>query len=327
MNKIRNDWAAEEVLEIYNLPLLDLVNKASNVYRGFHDSRKMNMNTLISVRTGGCSQDCKYCAQSSFYNTEVQREKLSLKQVLLNAQKAKDNGVKRVCLSSSGRDGNSEKQFSEIEKMITEVKKLGLEVCCTMGMLNKEKAHRLAELGVTAVNHNLDTSERYYGNVTTTRTYSERLQTLKNLQEAGVSYCSGGILGLGETVADRAEMLRTLANQKTHPYNVPLNSLMPIVGTPFQDNPIIDIFEMVRAIATARILMPKSVIAFAAGRTHYSKEGQALCFLAGANSIFFGNKLLTVDNVRVNEDKYLLELLGLRTTRYQELTILEEVAQ
>lgn len=323
MCEIRNNWSSEEVQEIYNLPLLDLVNKASNVHRRYHDSRKMNMNTLISVRTGGCSQDCKYCAQSSFYNTEVQREKLSLKQVLRNAQKAKDNGVKRVCLSSSGRDGNSEKQFGEIEKMITEVKKLGMEVCCTMGMLNKEKAHRLAQLGITAVNHNLDTSERYYSEVTTTRTYADRLETIANLQEAGIAYCSGGILGLGETVADRAEMLRTLANQKKHPYNVPLNALMPIAGTPFEHNEIVDIFEMVRAIATTRILMPKSVIAFAAGRTHYSKEGQALCFLAGANSIFFGKKLLTVDNVEINEDRYLLELLGLQTTRYNELTTLQ----
>ncbi|MBS9768646.1 MAG: biotin synthase BioB, partial [Flavobacteriaceae bacterium] len=265
MNDIRHDWTQEEVQEIYNLPLLDLVNKASNIHRKYHDSTKMNMNTLISVRTGGCSQDCKYCAQSLFYNTEVKAEKLSLKQVLLNAQIAKENGVKRVCLSSSGRDANSDKRFDEMANMITEVKKMGMEVCCTMGMLNKEKAQRLAELGVVAVNHNLDTSERYYGEVTTTRTYADRLETIRNLQEAGVSYCSGGILGLGEEDFDRIEMLRTLANQEKHPYNVPLNALMPIEGTPFEHNRIVDIFEMVRAIATARILMPKAVIAFAAG--------------------------------------------------------------
>lgn len=324
MNEIRNDWTSDEVRKIYNLPLLDLVNKAATIHRKHHDSRKMNMNTLISVRTGGCSQDCKYCAQSSLYTTNVQRERLTLKQVLLQARKAKENGVKRVCLSSSGRDANSDKQFNEMAEMITEVKKIGLEVCCTMGMLNKDKAKQLAKLGITAVNHNLDTSEQYYPEVTTTRSYAERLETLQNLQEAGVSYCSGGILGLGETTTDRAEMLRTLANQKIHPYNVPLNALMPIQGTPFQDNAVVDIFEMVRAIATARILMPKSVIAFAAGRTHYSKEGQALCFLAGANSIFFGKKLLTVDNVKINKDKHLLDSLGLQTTRYHELTTLSK---
>lgn len=323
MNKIRNDWSLEEVQEIYNLPLLELVFKAANVHRAYHNPTKINMNTLISVRTGGCSQDCKYCAQSSFYNTELKKEKLTLKQVLINAQKAKENGVKRVCLSSSGRDANNDKQFDEMATMITEVKKLGLEVCCTMGMLNKDKAKRLSELGITAVNHNLDTSEAYYPQVTTTRTYADRLETLGNLQEAGISYCSGGILGMGESDTDRMEMLRILANQPKHPYNVPLNALVPVAGTPFEGNKVVDIFEMVRAIATARILMPKSVIAFAAGRTHYNKEGQALCFLAGANSIFFGNKLLTVDNVKINEDRHLLDLLGLQTTRYHELTTLE----
>ncbi|PVX49839.1 biotin synthase [Balneicella halophila] len=323
MNEIRNNWTAEEVAEIYNLPLLDLVFKASQVHRKYHNPRKINMNTLISVRTGGCSQDCKYCAQSSFYDTEVQRERMTLKQVLLNAKRAKENGVKRVCLSSSGRDANNDKQFDEIAEMITEVKKMGLEVCCTMGMLNKDKAKRLADLGIVAVNHNLDTSESYYPEVTTTRTYAERLETLANLQEAGVNYCSGGILGMGESVTDRAEMLRTLANQDKHPYNVPINALVPVAGTPYENNGVIDIFEMVRAIATARILMPKAVVAFAAGRTHFSKEGQALCFLAGANSIFFGSKLLTVDNVTINEDKYLLNLLGLETTKYEELTTVD----
>lgn len=323
MTDIRNNWTHEEVKEIYNLPLLDLVNRASNIHRQYHDSTKMNMNTLISVRTGACSQDCKYCAQSARYNTHVKPEKLSLEKVLEGAKVAKENGVKRVCLSSAGRDGNRDDRFDEMAEMITEVKKLGLEVCCTMGMINKEKAKKLADLGITAVNHNLDTSERHYPNITTTRTYAERLETLANLQEAGISYCSGGILGMGENDEDRIEMLRTLSNQEKHPYNVPLNSLVPVEGTPFYGKDIIDIFEMVRAVATARILMPKTVIAFAAGRTHYSKEGQALCFLAGANSIFFGDKLLTVGNVEVNEDQALLETLGMQSTKYHELTTLE----
>jgi len=323
MTDIRNNWTHEEVKDIYNLPLLDLVNRASNIHRQYHDSSKMNMNTLISVRTGACSQDCKYCAQSARYNTHVKPEKLSLEQVIEDAKVAKANGVKRVCLSSAGRDGNRDDRFNEMAEMITEVKKLGLEVCCTMGMINKEKAKKLADLGITAVNHNLDTSERHYPTITTTRTYAERLETLANLQEAGVNYCSGGILGMGEDDEDRIEMLRTLSNQAKHPYNVPLNSLVPVEGTPFYGKDVIDIFEMVRAVATARILMPKAVIAFAAGRTHYSKEGQALCFLAGANSIFFGNKLLTVGNVEINEDQALLETLGMKSTRYHELTTLE----
>ncbi|MRT91871.1 biotin synthase BioB [Ancylomarina sp. 16SWW S1-10-2] len=323
MTDIRNNWAHDEVKEIYNLPLLDLVNRASNIHRKYHDSTKMNMNTLISVRTGACSQDCKYCAQSARYDTHVKPEKLSLEQVLEDAKVAKENGVKRVCLSSSGRDGNSDDRFNEMAEMITEVKKLGLEVCCTMGMVNKEKAKKLAGLGVTAVNHNLDTSERYYPSIVTTRTYADRLETLANLQEAGISYCSGGILGMGEEDEDRIEMLRILANQAKHPYNVPLNSLVPVEGTPFYGKEIIDIFEMVRAIATARILMPKAVIAFAAGRRSYSKEGQALCFLAGANSIFFGDKLLTVKNMTINEDQHLLNTIGMIPTRFHELTTIE----
>jgi len=323
MTDIRNNWTHEEVKEIYNLPLLDLVNRASNIHRQHHDSTKMNMNTLISVRTGACSQDCKYCAQSARYETHVKPEKLSLDQVIEDAKVAKANGVKRVCLSSAGRDGNRDDRFNEMAEMITEVKKLGLEVCCTMGMINKDKAKKLADLGITAVNHNLDTSERHYPTITTTRTYAERLETLANLQEAGINYCSGGILGMGEDDTDRIEMLRTLSNQEKHPYNVPLNSLVPVEGTPFYGKDVIDIFEMVRAVATARILMPKAVIAFAAGRTHYSKEGQALCFMAGANSIFFGDKLLTVGNVEINEDQALLETLGMKSTKYHELTTLE----
>ncbi len=323
MSDIRNNWTYKEVKEIYDLPLLDLVNKAANIHRKHHDSTKMNMNTLISVRTGACSQDCRYCAQSARYNTHVKPVKLSLEQVLDEAKIAKENGVKRVCLSSAGRDGNRDDRFDEMAEMITEVKKLGLEVCCTMGMINKEKAAKLADLGITAVNHNIDTSERHYPNITTTRTYGERLETLANLQEAGISYCSGGILGMGETDEDRIEMLRTLSNQENHPYNVPLNSLVPVEGTPFFGKETIGIFEMVRAVATARILMPKAVIAFAAGRTHYSQEGQALCFLAGANSIFFGDKLLTVKNMTVNEDQHLLDTIGMIPTRYQELTTLE----
>ncbi|MBI9056504.1 MAG: biotin synthase BioB [Labilibaculum sp.] len=324
MTDIRNNWTNQEVKAIYDLPLLDLVNKAANIHRKYHDSTKMNMNTLISARTGACSQDCKYCAQSARYDTHVKPKKLSLEEVLTEAKIAKENGVKRVCLSSSGRDGNRDDRFDEMAEMITEVKKLGLEVCCTMGMINKDKAKKLAGLGITAVNHNLDTSERYYPSITTTRTYAERLETLANLQEAGISYCSGGILGMGETDDDRIEMLRTLSNQEKHPYNVPLNSLVPVEGTPFFGKETIGIFDMVRAVATARILMPKAVIAFAAGRTHYSQEGQALCFLAGANSIFFGDRLLTVKNMTVNEDQHLLETIGMVPTRFHELTTLEE---
>ncbi|MCT4615399.1 MAG: biotin synthase BioB [Marinifilaceae bacterium] len=321
-NLIRHDWNFQQVEEIYNLPLLDLVYRAADIHRKFHDSTKMNLNTLISVKTGACSQDCKYCAQSAKYNTNIKSSKLSMDEVMNQAKIAKANGVKRVCLSSSGRDGNNEKQFSELIDMVKQVQKLDLEVCCTMGMLDYDKAQRLADVGIKAVNHNIDTSENFYPQIVSTRSFQDRINTLKNLQKAGVNYCSGGIIGMGESNADRISMLISLANQEKHPYTVPLNSLMPIEGTPFEERTPVDIFEMARIIATARILMPKSVVSFAAGRTHYSAEGQALCYLAGANAIFHGGKLLTVQNMDANEDELLLKKLGMKTTILNEETIL-----
>ena len=320
MNQIKHNWTHEQAMEIYNTPLLELIFHAASIHRQYHNPHKINMNTLISVRTGACSQDCKYCAQSSHYKTKVTPEHLSLKQVITSARKAKENGVKRVCLSSSGRDANNDDRFNEMTLMIREVKKLGLEVCCTMGMVNREKAQQLAQLGIMAVNHNLDTSEKHYPNIVSTRTYKDRLETLANLQEAGINYCSGGILGLGEEPQDRVEMLRTLANQPTHPYNIPLNALIPIEGTPLYGSSKVDLFDMARTIATARIMVPTAVIAFAAGRTTYSDEGQALCFMAGANSIFLGEKLLTVNNAEIPKDFHLLNTLGLVPTVYDEPT-------
>jgi biotin synthase len=313
MQEIRNDWTKQQVSEIFHLPLLELVYKASEMHRKYHDASKIKVSQLISIKTGACVEDCAYCAQSSRYNTSVQPHKtLSLKEVLAEAANSKCNGVERVCLSASWRDIPDGKQFDELLEMITKVKETGLSVCCTTGMVNKEQAEKLAKAGITAYNHNLDTSDEFYSQIITTRTYDERLDTIDRLIDAGVQHCTGGIIGLGESEDDRIAMIHKLATLKKHPYTVPLNTLVPIPGTPLEDKPLLKSWEMIRMIATVRMVMPQSMICLAAGRKQMTDEGQALCFMAGANSIFVGTKLLTTPNPELEDDMELLKKLGLK---------------
>ncbi|MGD0710531.1 MAG: biotin synthase BioB [Bacteroidales bacterium] len=312
MKEIRNDWTKQQVSEIFHLPLLELVHKASQMHRKYHDASKIKVSQLISIKTGACVEDCAYCAQSSRYKTAVQSHKtLSLKEVLEEAASSKSSGVERVCLSASWREIPDGKQFDELLEMITKVKELGLSVCCTTGMMNKEQAGRLAKAGITAYNHNLDTSDEFYSQIITTRSYEERLDTIDRLIDAGVQHCTGGIIGLGESEDDRIAMIHKLATLKKHPYTVPLNTLVPIPGTPLEDKPMLKSWEMIRMIATVRMVMPQSMICLAAGRKQMTAEGQALCFLSGANSIFVGTKLLTTPNPELNDDIELLGKLGL----------------
>ncbi len=312
MQEIRNDWTKQQVSEIFHLPLLELVYKASEMHRKYHDASKIKISQLISIKTGACVEDCAYCAQSSRYKTTVQPHKtLSLKEVLEEAANSKSCGVERVCLSASWRDIPDGKQFDELLEMITQVKEMGLSVCCTTGMMNKEQAEKLAKAGITAYNHNLDTSDEFYFQIITTRTYDERLDTIDRLIDAGVQHCTGGIIGLGESEDDRIAMIHKLATLKKHPYTVPLNTLVPIPGTPLEDKALLQSWEMIRMIATVRMVMPKSMICLAAGRKQMTAEGQALCFLAGANSIFVGTKLLTTPNPELEDDLELLKNLGL----------------
>lgn len=314
MNLIRNDWQIGEIKEIYNTPLLELIYRAASIHRQFHEADKINLNTLISIKTGACVEDCAYCSQSARYNTDVEPQPLmKLDKVLEEARRAKANGVPRVCLSASWRSVPAGKDFENVLEMIQKVREMGMKVCCTLGMISTEQAKILANAGISAYNHNLDTSEAFYDEIITTRTYKDRLNTLNNLQEAGVSYCSGGIIGMGETVDDRISMIHTLATMKTHPYTVPLNILIPISGTPLENKPCVPVWDMIRLIATTRIVMPKTVICLAAGRVYMNDEAQALCFMAGANSIFIGDKLLTTENPDCNHDVRLLDILGLKT--------------
>lgn len=309
--EIRQNWSIEEVSEIYHSPLLDLVYKAAAVHRQYHPSGKIKLSTLISVKTGGCVEDCAYCAQSSRYQTHVTKPHfLSKEETIKLAQEALDKGVPRVCLSASWKNIPHAK-FNDLLDTIRTVKKMGLDVCLTMGTVDAEQAKALADAGVTAYNHNLDTSKENYANIITTRTFEDRVNTLNTLIDAGLQHCSGGIIGLGETDDDRISMLHTLATLKKHPYSVPLNTLIPIAGTPLANNSIVSSWDIIRMVATTRILMPATHIELAAGRVHMTDEAQAMCYMAGATSIFVGDKLLTTDNPESSKDKALLAKLGL----------------
>jgi biotin synthase len=313
MQEIRNDWTIEQIRDIYHLPLLDLVFKAASVHRKYHDPLKMKISQLISIKTGACVEDCSYCAQSSRYNTGVQAHKtLTVQEVLNEAMQSKEKGIERVCLSASWRNVPEGKQFDELLQMISKVKEMGLSVCCTLGMMNEVQADSLAKAGITAYNHNLDTSDEFYPNIITTRKYNERLETIDRLIDAGVQHCTGGIIGLGESKDDRISMIQKLACMRNHPYTVPLNILVPIKGTPLEDKPILSSWEMIRMIATVRMVMPRSMICLAAGRKQMTDEAQAICFHAGANSIFVGTKLLTTPNPDIDDDMELMKTLGLQ---------------
>ena len=312
--EIRYNWRHDEVKAIYDMPLLDLLHRAQNVHREHHDPRKVQRCTLLSVKTGACPEDCKYCSQSSRWNTGLEREKLMpVDSVMQAAERAKAQGATRFCMGAAWRQAKKGKAFDEVLDMVRGVAALDMEVCVTLGMLDEEQAIQLKEAGLTAYNHNLDTSREFYPNVIQSRTYDDRLNTIKNVQNAGISVCSGGILGLGETPTDRVSLIATLATMKPHPESVPINKLVKVEGTPLETAEDLDIFELVRTIATVRITIPQARVRLSAGRLSLSKEGQAMCFLAGANSIFFGDSLLTTPNPEVEQDIRFLEELGLVT--------------
>ncbi|AKD03833.1 biotin synthase BioB [Pontibacter korlensis] len=309
---LRNDWSLEEIETIYNKPVLELIVEAANVHKQYQATGEVQVCTLLSVKTGGCSEDCAYCPQAARYHTGVDVHKLmSQEQVLTAAQRAKEGGSTRFCMGAAWREVRDNRDFDKVLDMVKGVNDLGLEVCCTLGMVNEYQAERLKEAGLYAYNHNLDTSEENYENIITTRTYDDRLNTIDNVRKAGISVCSGGIIGLGEADEDRIKMLYTLSTMEQHPESVPVNALVPVKGTPLENQPLVSVWEMVRMIATARILMPKSMVRLSAGRERMSLTEQALCFLAGANSIFTGEKLLTTPNPDFDADKAMFELLGL----------------
>ncbi|MES1198008.1 MAG: biotin synthase BioB [Chitinophagaceae bacterium] len=309
---IRNDWTIDEIKEIYNTPLLELVFQAAATHRQHNDTGEVQVCTLLSIKTGGCSEDCAYCPQAARYNTGVEVQALMKKEEVLEyAAKAKAAGSTRFCMGAAWREIRDNKDFDRVLDIVKGVNEMGMEVCCTLGMLNEDQANKLADAGLYAYNHNLDTSSEYYGEIIHTRTYNDRLQTLDNVRKAGVSVCCGGIIGLGEKHDDRIKMLHTLASMPEHPESVPINALVPIEGTPLANNTKVDIWDMVRMIATARILMPKAMVRLSAGRNEMSIAEQALCFMAGANSIFAGDKLLTTPNPSFDDDNAMFSLLGL----------------
>ena len=309
---IRNNWTKKEIQVIYEMPLLELVYRAATVHRLHNRTAEVQVCTLLSVKTGGCSEDCAYCPQAARYHTDIQVHPLmQTEEVLRYAEKAKTAGSTRFCMGAAWREVRDNRDFDRVLEMVKGVNALGMEVCCTLGMLTESQANRLAEAGLYAYNHNLDTSADYYKEIITTRDYDDRLNTLEKVRKAGISVCCGGIIGLGETHEDRINMLLTLSTLPEHPESVPINALVPIQGTPLEKNPKVDIWEMVRMIATARILMPKSMVRLSAGRAEMSIPEQAFCFMAGANSIFAGEKLLTTPNPSFEEDQQMFDLLGL----------------
>ncbi len=310
---IRNNWTLEEVESLYHTPLLELVYCAATVHREYNDTAEVQVCTLLSIKTGGCPEDCAYCPQAARYNTGVDVQALmQTGEVLKYAQRAKDAGSTRFCMGAAWREVRDNRDFDRVLEMVKGVNALGMEVCCTLGMLTEDQAKKLADAGLYAYNHNLDTSQEYYGEIIHTRTYQDRLQTLSHVREAGITVCCGGIIGLGETHEDRIKMLHTLSTLPRHPESVPINALVRVKGTPLENNPKVDIWDMVRMIATARILMPATMVRLSAGRTEMSVAEQALCFMAGANSIFAGEKLLTTPNPSFEEDRAMFELLGLK---------------
>jgi len=312
MKPIRYDWTEKEILDIYNSPLLELVYKAATTHRKFHDPKEVQVSSLLSIKTGACPEDCAYCPQSAKYHTDIDTEPLlPLKRVIEAAKKAKSSGATRFCMGAAWREIKDGPQFDRILEMVKEVNGMGMEVCCTLGMLTESQAKKLEQAGLYAYNHNVDTSEEYYKKIITTRTYQDRIKTLENIRKTNITVCSGGIIGMGEQIKDRAGMLKTLSSLNPHPESVPINILIPVKGTPLVDQKLVSIWEMVRMIATTRIVMPESIVRLSAGRVNMNKEGQALCFLAGANSIFTGEKLLTQSNPEINEDMEMLKTFGL----------------
>jgi biotin synthase len=311
MTQLRNDWQLAEIEQVFQLPFNDLVFKAATIHRENFNPNQVQVSAIINFKTGACPEDCKYCTQSAHYKTPLQKEPMmQIFAIIEEAKKAKEAGASRYCMAAGWR-GLHDRDLPEMVELVKEVKSLGLETCMSLGLLKEHQANSLKEAGLDYYNHNIDTSPENYANIITTRTFQDRLDTLEHVRKAGINVCSGGILGLGENIQDRASMLQTLANLKQHPKSVPLNLLIAMPGTPFEDQPQMDIFDFIRTVAVARIIMPKSFVRITAGRINMSEEAQSLCFLAGANSIHYGEKLLTAPNPSQNKDVALFNKLGI----------------
>jgi len=318
MNDIRHDWRREEILALFDEPLNDLLFRAQTVHRRHFDPNEVQVSSLLSVKTGACPEDCGYCPQSAHHHTEIERERLlPVEEVLESARAAKANGATRFCMGAAWRNP-TDTHLERILPMIEGVKALGMETCVTLGMLTERQAARLRDAGLDYYNHNLDTSPEFYGSIISTRTYEDRLQTLEHVRTAGINVCAGGIIGMGESRSDRAGLLQQLANLPKHPESVPINNLVQVEGTPLHGVDALDPLEFVRTVAVARIIMPRSVVRLSAGRLEMSDELQAMCFFAGANSMFYGDRLLTTDNPEASRDRALLERLGMRFAPAQD---------
>lgn len=322
------DWTKQEILDIYNTPLLELISKAAEVHKTYHKIGEVQVSSLLSIKTGGCPEDCSYCPQAARYHTEVKVHKLmDVAEVSACADNAKKGGASRMCLGAAWREVRDNKDFDKVLDMVKTINSKGLEVCATLGMVTEEQAKKLAEAGLYAYNHNIDTSEENYNNIISTRTFDDRLDTIKNVRKAGLTVCSGGIIGMGESAEDRIGMLYTLSILRPQPESVPINALVAVEGTPMEDQPPVPIWDMVRMIATARIVLPRTAVRLSAGRLTMSMEGQALCFMAGANSIFAGDKLLTTPNPKYNEDMEMFKILGLTPKKaFADKAVEEEIS-
>jgi biotin synthase len=314
---LRHDWEVDEILELLeDTPFMDLLYQAQTIHRQYHEEGNVQLASLLSLKTGSCPEDCKYCPQSAHYSkkTGLQKETLmDVDSVLEKAKIAKEAGASRFCMGAAWRQVRDGQEFDNVVEMVRGVTNMGMEACVTLGMLNEKQADRLAEAGLKAYNHNLDTSPEFYEKIITTRTFQDRLDTLDIIRKAGITICSGGIIGMGETLRDRARMIQILSSLAPHPESVPLNALVAVKGTPLENQPPVDPMEMVRMVATTRIVMPETRVRLSAGRQGFSKEAQILCFMAGANSIFYGEKLLTTANNDAAEDMQMIEEVGLKT--------------
>ena len=313
INTTRHNWTKEEIIALYKKRMMDLLYEAATIHRINQDPNVVQVSTLLSIKTGGCPEDCGYCPQAARYHTKISTNDLmSVDEVKAQALSAKSSGSSRVCMGAAWRNVKDGPDFEQVLEMVRTINKLDMEVCCTLGMITENQAHRLAEAGLYAYNHNLDSSEEYYKEVISTRGYEDRLETIANVRKTNVTVCSGGIIGMGESVEDRAGMLVALASLNPQPESVPINALVAVEGTPLENEKPVEIWDMIRMVATTRIVMPDTQVRLSAGRTQMTREGQAMCFFAGANSIFAGDKLLTTPNPDVNEDMKMFEMLGLK---------------
>jgi len=316
-NTVRNDWTRDEIAALFDLPFNDLMFQAQVVHRQFFDPNEVQISTLCSIKTGACPEDCKYCPQSARYDTGLEKERLmKVEAVLEEARAAKASGATRFCMGAAWRSPKK-KDMPYVTQMVKDVKSLGLETCMTLGMVSEDQATELADAGLDYYNHNLDTSPEFYGDIITTRTYQDRLNTLGNVRAAGMKVCSGGIVGMGEGQSDRVGLLHQLATMDKHPESVPVNMLVRVEGTPLADQADLDPFDFIRTIAVARVIMPKSHVRLSAGREEMNEQMQSMAFMAGANSIFYGEKLLTTPNPEANKDMMLLKRLGINTEKYE----------